>query len=129
MNIKKIIKIVNLLPGFDFKEMIAYFDLVMRETIINLAKKDISDKNNFIVIMTAVNNDNETIFIPVEMTPPTENKPSTVVQQFKPYNSTQIIKNTDIDKAISIYTAKNYEGTLFAALETAAIDPTKKIEG
>jgi hypothetical protein len=127
MNIKKIIKIVNLLPGFNFKDMLLHFDSIFKETIINLAKKDIIDKKNLIVVMTAVSNTGDLLFIPVEITPPEKDKPSTVVKQFKTYNTTAIIKNTNIDKAINIFTSKDNEKPLFEVLELAAIDNTKKI--
>ena len=103
MNINKLIKIASLVPGLNFKEIVTYFNNLIRDYIIQQATQQLSDKNNMATVMAAVNTDGDLIFIPIEIKPPTkEGEMPQFVQEFKATNSSKIIRETDIKAAIDM---------------------------
>jgi len=103
------------MPGIDLKEVVSYFNNLLRDFIIEKAKQELTNPNNLIVLLSAVNNDGDLCLIPVELDPK-ENK---LIKEHAVVNTSQIIRETNIDKALDIFTQKDCTLSFFEVLEQA----------
>lgn len=115
MNVKKLLKVLKLMPGIDLKEVVTYFNNLLRDFIIEKAKQELTNPNNFIVLLSAVDPQGDLCLIPVEM----ERETKKIVKEHAVVNTSQIIRETNIDKALDIFTAKDCELSFFEVLEQA----------
>ncbi len=122
MNIKTIIGIANKFPGFDLKQVILGF---VNNLTTEIQKQETTNQklneNNRIVVMTYTTPQNELMFVPVEVTQPTAEEPSKIVNDFKPVNLNQIIQQTDINKAVDLLSDDNNKQSFFEVLEACKI--------
>jgi len=101
------------MPGVDLKETVNYFNDLLKDFIIEKSKQDLTSPDNIIVVMTGVDSDNDLILLPVEI----NKKEKTIQKEFQAFNTSAIIRETNIDKAIDLYCEKDCTLSFFQVLE------------
>lgn len=119
MNVKKLISIARYIPGVSFPDVITFFADLIRDEIIKKAKdQNLIHPENKVVALCGVNTMGDLIIMPVEIEHKKGEKPK-IVQEFTPSNIHKTIRETDIDKAIDLFTDKANEASFFEIMEKA----------
>lgn len=122
MNIIKLLKIARKIPGVSIPDTVTYFADLFKNEIIKLSQQKLINQNNKVAILAGVNNAGDLIFCPIEI----EHKPGvkpTIVQEFVPHNIHQTIRETDIDKALDMFSKKDQPLSFFEVLDQCKKQP------
>ncbi len=121
-SVKQLIALASKMPGFDLKNIIIGFvDNLSNEIKKQQETNELTDQNNRVVVMTYVNPNNELVFVPVEVTQPTETENSKIVKDFTPINLHQKIIETDIKKAADLLADDDNKLSFFEVLEACKL--------
>lgn len=118
-SIKQLISIASKFPGFDLKQILLSFATNLSNEVNKQQQTlGVSNPDNKIMLMAFTDGaTNELIFVPVEVTRPTETENSKVVKSYEPINLHQKIAQTDINKAVDMLSEENQKLSFFEVLE------------